>query len=147
MNMQEFNFENQNLEEEIQVLEKRLEEKKKALSGEKRPEEKEFLKGIVIERAREVSALKAEKKIPKPVSGIKKTQAIPISLAGKISLKDLKSLSPEKQLDILIGIALSESIFEAANLAQQLDNPYILDEFHDTLVDRFYDELVKRGRI
>ena len=53
----------------------------------------------------------------------------------------------EKQLDILVGIAMTQSIPESVSLAQATDNPYILDELHDVLVDKFYSELVKRGKI
>jgi len=35
----------------------------------------------------------------------------------------------------------------AVKIAKALNNAYILDEFHDTLIDKLYKELVERGKI
>ena len=42
---------------------------------------------------------------------------------------------------------MSQSIPESVSLAQEIGNPYILDELHDVLVDKFFEELIKRGKI
>lgn len=143
-NMQETNFESQNLESEIQILEKKLEEKKLALGKERMPEGREAVKEIVAERIQEAPQfIIEEKKVEKPVSP---HQVAPISPAGKMTAKDLRNLSKQKQIDVLVGIALSDSIPNAVQLANQLD-PYILDELHDVLIDKFYQELLNRGKI
>jgi hypothetical protein len=42
---------------------------------------------------------------------------------------------------------MTQSIPEAVALAQESGSPYVLDELHDVLVDKFFEELVKRGKL
>lgn len=133
-----------NLEKEIEVLEKRLAEKKAALSDQKEPlSEKEIAREVVKERVAEHMAVGVS---PQAKVKAKAKNASPLVLPGKISPAALKNASPEKQIDILLGVAFSDSIAGAVGLAQNL-KPYVLDALHDALVDTFYEELVKRGKI
>lgn len=132
------------LEKEIETLSQKLEEKKSLLAKEQKflPQEK---KEIVT---KEVIREHLEKTPIIPISSRKKISITPQILpSGKISLKDLKKFPKEKQLEILISLALFHSLSQAVSLAKQLADPFLLDEFHDLLVDRFYQELVKRNKI
>ena len=60
------------------------------------------------------------------------------------STEDSKS---EEQVKILREIAFEKGIDEAIEEAKKLDNPYLLDEFHDDLVDKFYKKLVEAGKL
>lgn len=135
---------NPNLEKEIEVLEKRLAEKKAALSDQKElPLEREVAREVVKERVAEYMAVGV---LPQTKVKAKAKSASPLVVPGKISPAVLKGASPDKQIDILLGVAFSDSISSAVGLAQGLQ-PYVLDAFHDALVDKFYEELVKRGKI
>jgi len=143
--MAEFIPSSPNIEKEIEVLERRLAEKKAQLSERKEPFlEKEVAREVVEERVAEHLAapaiLPAVKKSPAKVPP-------PLVPPTKISLSVLKRTSQEKQLQILLGVALKNSIPQAVVLAEKLDNPYLLDALHDALVDKFYEELLKRGKI
>lgn len=131
------------LEKEIEILTKKLEEKKALLEKAQKflPEEKEkIVKEAIREHLGETPLIS--------ISSRKKISVTPQILpSGKISLNDFKKFSKEKQLEILISLALFHSLSQAVSLARKLANPFLLDEFHDLLVDRFYQELVKRGKI
>jgi hypothetical protein len=43
----------------------------------------------------------------------------------------------------LISLVFEKGLKEAISVARHLQNPAILDEFHDTLVDQFYEKLVR----
>ncbi len=51
------------------------------------------------------------------------------------------------QVAILVNLAFTKGIYYAVKNARSLNNPYLLDRFHDTLVNELYDQLVKHGKI
>lgn len=136
---------NPNLEEEIKSLEEKLAEKRRQFTDDTHAETKDLIKESLLEKAQEVqSNLFVSQKIPNNKEVISTT--INIS-SGRISFNQLKKLNKDKQIDILARLAISNSIAEAIEWAQKLDNPYVIDKLHDTLVDKFYEELTKRGKI
>jgi hypothetical protein len=143
--MAEFIQSSPNIEKEIEVLERRLAEKKAQLSEKKEPFlEKEVAREVIRERVAEHLAA------PAVLPAVKKSPAktpSPLVPPAKISLSVLKKTPREKQLQILLGVAFKDSIPEAVVLAEKLDSPYLLDAMHDALVDKFYEELVRRGKI
>lgn len=136
-----------NVEREIAILEQKLAEKKASLGKVENFSEKEFVKETIKERMSEAPIFSAPQKSVAPAKKSAQTTPTPLVATGKVTVQDLQQLSKEKQLNILVGIAMTQSIPESVSLAQATDNPYILDELHDVLVDKFYSELVKRGKI
>lgn len=65
----------------------------------------------------------------------------------KKEIEKLKSLEKKDQLQFLVNLAFEEGLKKAVGAAKILNNAYILDEFHDLIVDRLYNELKKRGKI
>ncbi|MBU4285033.1 hypothetical protein KKF60_00330 [Patescibacteria group bacterium] len=59
----------------------------------------------------------------------------------------LKDQPKDRQIQLLIEMAFEKGIVEAVEVAKNLDNPYLLDEFHDALVDEFYKKLVEQGKL
>ena len=59
----------------------------------------------------------------------------------------LAGLDHREQIEELAAIAFSKGIVEAVTIARRANDPHILDEFHDTLVDRLYEYLVQEGVI
>lgn len=62
-------------------------------------------------------------------------------------VKKLKGLSVEDQIEALCGLAFQEGIDFAIQAAKELDNAYVLDEFHANLVDKLYKELIEKGKL
>lgn len=62
-------------------------------------------------------------------------------------VKDLKVLDKEKQVQVLSDLAFTKGLSYAVSVARGLNNAYVLDKLHDTLVDQLYEELVKRGKL
>lgn len=61
--------------------------------------------------------------------------------------QNIKDEPKERQIELLTNLAFEKGIVEAVKVAQKLDNPYLLDEFHDTLVDKLYNKLVAEKKL
>jgi len=130
-------------EQEILELEKKLAEKKQELSQETIPEQKQE----IIEKPEII------KEEPKESKEIVKEEVIPSTLTSKLSskikiqIKRIKELDRESQIKELCNLTFSEDLDFAVSVAKGLDSAYILDEFHDTLVDDLYDKLVEENKL
>jgi len=99
--------------------------------GELTPEtEKQILKEAVSERI--ITA--------QPISPAQ--QQIVVQKAQQI-----KGQPKERQIQLLTEMAFEKGVIEAVEVAKHLDNPYLLDEFHDALVDELYNKLVEQGKL
>ena len=50
-------------------------------------------------------------------------------------------------MKLLTDLAFEKGVIHATEIAKGLDDPYILDEFHDTLDDRLYKYLIEQGKL
>lgn len=135
-----------NLNEEIKALETILREKKRELEvkGE-RQDEKELIKEVVrehVERAAEMPRAPSASAQPPPSSLTPSEPPQP-----QPADDPLAGLDHREQIEELATIAFSKGIVEAVNIARRANNPHLLDEFHDALVDRLYEYLVQEGVI
>lgn len=105
---------------------KQFEGKEAELSAEK---QKEILKEAVSER------------IATAQPAINQQQA-----AAQTAQK-LKDQPKDRQIQLLTELAFEKGVVEAVEVAKNLDNPYLLDEFHDALIDEFYKKLVEQGKL
>lgn len=123
------------IHKEIVELEKRLAEKKQELAEKKEVErpDKEIIKEIIKEKV-EVPAVPKVKPVA-PLPHIVET------------VKEIKREPKERQIQLLTDLAFEKGVIHATEVARGLDNPYILDEFHDTLVDELYNYLVEQGKL
>lgn len=55
--------------------------------------------------------------------------------------------SIKNKVKALSDIAFEQGLDEAIEEAKKLNDPYILDEFHDALTDNFYKKLVEAGKL
>lgn len=118
------------LEEEIRELEEKLEAKKHALEEVEKKEEKEVFGEVLKEHVEAVQ---------------KKIASLPPSQQTAATQHRADTLNEEEhseQVAALVEIALTRGILHAVQVAQRLKNPHILDDFHDALVDRYYEKLV-----
>ncbi len=123
------------IEVEIAELEKKLAIKKQELEEKKEVKhEKEIIKEIIKE--------KTETPAPPKVKSIVPSQKVVIKTA-----KGLKGENKERQVQLLTDLAFQKGVIHATEVAKNLDDPYILDEFHDTLVDELYNYLVEQRKL
>ena len=120
------------IHEEIFELEKRLAEKKQELAEKQEFEkqDKDILREVVKER---ISQVKISTQPPAPHI-VKKAKEIGVE-------------SKERQIQLLIDLVFQKGVEHAIEVARRLDNPYLLDELHDSLVDKLYNKLVEEGKL
>ncbi len=120
------------IHEEIFELEKRLAEKKQELAEKQEfgRHDKDILGEIVKER---IGQVKISTESPAP-HVVKKVKAIGLE-------------SKERQIQLLIELVFQKGVDHAIEVARRLDNPYLLDELHDSLVDELYNKLVEEGKL
>lgn len=53
----------------------------------------------------------------------------------------------QEKLQHLVDVAFERGLIEAIAAARKMHDPYILDAFHDALVDKLHDELVRRHQL
>lgn len=122
------------LEQEIAELEKQLAQKRALIGAEKEQPLEQILA--------------AEK--PTPAAAAATAPAAPVSTAGaaiKPAARDLKDLEKNQQLKNLVDLAFQKGIAYATDIAREMNDPYLMDEFHDTLIDQLHKELVERGKL
>ena len=133
------NMENPTLEQEIADIEQRLAEKKAELN-------KDELHTVVKEQIQEKvpEYQPSTQAVPAPTT-IEPAQTLPVTpLAEPPSYlsDELKDKVQE-----LINIAFTKSIEEAVKEVSKLNNPALIDAFHDVLVDQLYNTLIERGKL
>lgn len=114
---------------ELEKLKKRIENLEAKLNKEKIT--KEVLKRDIKNYIEEVG------KISSSVS--------PLELRDEA--KEIKKLSKTEQIGVLVSLTFEKSLNYAISVAKKLNNPAILDEFHDTLVDIYYQTLIEKNVI
>ena len=66
--------------------------------------------------------------------------------ASDTDLRRVQMLAKGQQLQELVNIAAAKGPVEASKFAIKVGDPWLLDQFHDTLIS-FHDELVKRKKL
>ncbi len=101
-----------------------------------------------IEQSQEVPEIKEEKKpeieVPQSTNEEIAKEVEPRAVTPVQPTDDLKN---EEQVKVLREIAFEKGLDTAIEEAKKLNNPYILDEFHDDLIDKFYKKLVEAGKL
>ncbi|MBT9171490.1 MAG: hypothetical protein DDT18_01869 [Actinobacteria bacterium] len=130
------------LQDEISLLEQRLQEKKRALADlEQLPvSDKEILKEIIKERMeKEIKSFP-----PSLEAGAKKIGVPSPVVISKGAVTDTEEEKIKNLLNELIDIALKKNIPQAVKEARKSGNAYLIDRLHDELVDKLYEEILKR---
>ncbi len=58
-----------------------------------------------------------------------------------------KDINRQNQIKMLCDLAFEKGIDSAVEEARKLDSPYLLDEFHDKLVDELREKLIEKGKL
>lgn len=80
---------------------------------------------------------------------IQNAQSIPLSQQQVVaqSAQQIKAQPKERHIELLTQMAFDKGVVEAVEVAKKMDNPYLLDEFHDALVDELYNKLIEQGKL
>lgn len=107
-------------EAEIRYLEQKILEKKSALES---MPHRDIVSDVLKEHGNAVAPPPAAN----PAQSNSASDVLPSDVAG------------------LVQIAFQNGITEAVRRARATGNPYLIDSFHDALVDRFLDEMKQKG--
>ena len=139
----------ENVEDEIQKLRQELAVKEKKLAEHKELQEpvSTKLKKPEEEKIKEAEKVIEEIKTPKKPS--KKAPPSPIMTDESLveDLQKIMAMKKPQQIKVLVYLAFKKGVRYTFNIAKQLKDPYLLDSFHDTLVDELYNLLIKKHKI
>ncbi|MFA6296202.1 MAG: hypothetical protein WC663_02525 [Patescibacteria group bacterium] len=138
------------VESEIEKLKAQLEEKEKMLATQKAEAPQE-----ATQQVEQKEELEKREQAEKAVAEIKTAPAkeqktVSPSMTDADLVKDLQSvmtMDKPQQVKTLIYLAFKKGVRYSFSIAKQLKDPYLLDEFHDTLVDELYQQLLKKRKI
>jgi len=117
-------------QEEILKLKERIEKLGTKIEKEKTEEEKERL---------------IRQEIKKYLQELQKTPSFVSPVANRDEAEEISQFEPSQQVGALVSLVFQKGLIPAISVARQIDNPAILDEFHDTLVDHYYQALREKG--
>ena len=72
---------------------------------------------------------------------------MPLGVSAQSHSDDPKILEKDRQLKMLVDIAFSKGLDKAVEAARATNNAYLIDEFHDMLVDKLRQELIEKGKL
>jgi len=135
-------MENPTIEQEIAAIEQKLAEKKAELN-------KQEVHSAVMEQMQEISvpvptlpSVENDSINPNRDESGQKADTSNVGFGTTNFSGDLKDKVQE-----LVNLAFTKSIEEAVKAASKLNNPALIDAFHDVLVDQLYNTLIERGKL
>lgn len=114
---------------EITELKERLEKLETQLERERVPEEKEKM---------------VKQEIKTYIRELQQTPSFAPPPTTRDEAEEISKFEPSQQVGALVSLVFEKGLKEALAVASNLDNPAILDELHDTLVDHYYQELIEK---
>jgi hypothetical protein len=89
----------------------------------------------------------AKQEIKEYIQEVQQTPSFASPISNRNNADEIKNKPVAEQLGALISLALESGLDKAISVAKSLNNPAILDELHDTLVDTYFNQLVQIGAI
>ncbi|PJE73304.1 MAG: hypothetical protein COV00_00540 [Candidatus Tagabacteria bacterium CG10_big_fil_rev_8_21_14_0_10_40_13] len=114
---------------EIEELKQRLEKLESQLKKEQTPEKK---------------GERVKQEIKSYLRELQQTPSFAPSPSTRDEAEEIAKFEPNQQVGSLISLVFEKGLPEAISVARDLNNPAILDEFHDALVDHYYQEMIER---
>jgi len=102
------------------------------------------------EKAEKISLTQKKKKVsPSLTEGGQEAKEDKKRKIGSVNdeVKRLKILSPEEQVKELCELVFEKGLVFSVEVAKKLNNDYVLDKFHDTLVDELKPKLIEQGEL
>ena len=141
------------LEEEIRALEEKLAARKATEESTSESaslrEEKDIFRDVLKEHVESAKEM-AEQHGAGDMGGSAETPGAPLhnyTVQAQQKADDLREKEHHEQAEALVEIALTKGILEAVRVARHLGNPHLLDDFHDALIDEYYDKLLQSRAI
>ncbi|MBL7142293.1 MAG: hypothetical protein ISS83_01315 [Candidatus Pacebacteria bacterium] len=116
---------------EIEGLRERVSERETELGNEAPELRKRIIKEDVKGKLRELHSLSPSD----------------VPLSGRDEVKEIIKLSFEKQIEALVSLVFEKGLEGAVSVSKRIDNPAVIDGFHDTLADKYYEMMVSQGVI
>ena len=95
-----------------------------------------------------VSPEKKETEVKQEIkSYLRELQQLPQTaapLATRDEAEEIDEFPANQQVGALVSLVFEKGLREAIGVAYQINNPAVLDEFHDILADRYYKELIDK---
>ena len=129
---------------EIEELERQLAEKKAAINIESGIDQADKSVEISRENTQEVQIPSASAPTQTTTSAVKDENK------KKEIAQDVKSIAmmdETRKIETLVAIALDKGIEHSIEVANGLQDPYVLDTLHDKLVGELHDRLVKDKKL
>ena len=101
----------------------------------------QYLEQKILEKKKELDSQPHREVVSRVLKEHSDTIAPPVSSSTSSSTSDVLA----SDIAQLVQIAFQDGITSAVRRARQTHNPYLIDAFHDALVDRFLDEMKKKG--
>ncbi|MGC8651448.1 MAG: hypothetical protein ACP5RX_02450 [Minisyncoccia bacterium] len=120
---------------EVNLIQERFLMKKEQLAREGLPipEDKELMHETIGEKIEE--SLNNYPPVPEPQLPI--SPVVPITPPRPLTEEE----EAEQKVNDLVEIALQQSIDKAVVMALKTSNAYLIDKLHDTLADKYYEQL------
>jgi len=130
--MSEFSSQSKIENQEILEIKERLQNLEEQLKKEKQFENKEKL---------------IKQEIKSYIQEFQKSPSFISPVQTRDEADEIKKMEPDQQVGALISLVFEKGLPQAIAIIRSLDNPAILDEFHDTLVDHYFELMVQKGII
>lgn len=120
-------------EDEIASLEKRLAEKRAELAHEEVSTEHETTQVDVERQHLREEIQRHISETPHP--------SVPVLKGASDAMQGQPQ---QQQVTMLLELALEKGVVHAVKVAEELNDPYLLDRLHDELVDHFYEKMLQK---
>lgn len=142
----------QSLEEEIRALEEKLavrkaEEETGREAHVPAREEKDIFRDVLKEHVESAKESSERRSVESSISSGSVSPPHDYAAQAKAKADNLREKEHREQVEALVEIALTKGVLEAAQVARHLGNPHLLDDFHDMLIDEYYEKLLLSRQI
>ena len=112
------------------------------------------LREKIIEKTAEVQNESPEarekilkQEISEKLSELQSLSVSSVPLTDRDEADEISQFPQEEQVRALVSLVFEKGLDKAVSVAKKIDNPALLDEFHDILVTKYYEMLVNQGVI
>ena len=96
----------------------------------------------IISKAEQEQEIRRE--IKKYLEKIQQTPSFAAPIETRDEVREIGKMEPSQQIGALISLVFEKGLPTAIQVVKEIDNPAILDEFHDTLIDLYYQALIDK---
>jgi len=114
---------------EIEGLRERISEKESEFEVEDPETKKEIIKDEIKGKLRELQSFSD------------------IPLSARDEVREISKFSDKEQVEALVSLVFEKGLIEAVSVSQRIDNPAVIDDFHNILTNKYYEMLVNQGII